>query len=163
MGNYIWPILKRKRMITGLSAEEVFKEVMVKMGKIVLPSSKEDNMFGHIDFFVDGEGYDVKGEKRMDRKVNDDDDTIWIESVNVRGDKGWLFGKAKYIAFLVKNEFWIINREDLVTYIEKEITCQKVFPIKRYKKWYSREGRKDAITYVYPRDIQKLVKEKIII
>ena len=148
-------------MIAGISAEQIFQEVMVKNGKTILASSKDENIFKHIDFFVNGEGYDVKGEKRMDRKEDDADDTIWIESINVKGNKGWLFGEAKYIAFLIKNEFWIVPRVDLVTYIEKEITCETIFPIKRYKKWYRRKGRKDAITYVYPRDIVKLVKEKV--
>lgn len=134
---------------------------MKEAGKEVRASTREENMFKHIDYFVDEVGYDVKGEKRMDRKQDDSDDTIWIESVNVRGDKGWIFGEADYIAFLVKDEFWVIPRTSLVDYIQKEITCEKVFPIKRYKKWYQREGRKDAVTYVYPRDIEPLVTEKI--
>lgn len=134
---------------------------MEEKGRTVRASSREENMFQHIDFFVDDEGYDVKGEKRMDRQVDDDNETIWIESVNVRGNKGWIFGEAVYIAFLVKDEFWIVPRVKLVDYIEKEITCPTVFPIKRYKKWYRREGRKDAVTYVYPRDLIKLVTEKI--
>lgn len=144
-------------MITGLSAEELFRKVMEREGKKVNTSSKHENMFDHIDFFVDGEPYDVKGEKRFDRKEDDGDDTVWIESINVRGDKGWLFGKAKYIAFLIKEEFWVVPRIRLVDYVEQQITCPTLFPIKRYKKWYRREGRLDAITYVYPRDIQRLV------
>ncbi len=144
-----------------MTAEKLFKKKMLEEGRIVTDSNRKQNMFGHIDYFVDGEGYDVKGEKRFDRQNDDDDSTIWIESINVRGEKGWLFGEAKYIAFLIKNEFWILPRSKLVEYIEKEITCPTLFPIKRYKKWYRRRGLLDAVTYVYPRDIESLVTRKM--
>ena len=148
-------------MTTGFEAEELFRNVMLSQGRDVKMSSKDENMFDHIDLYVDGESYDVKGTKRFDRKYNDRDDTIWIESTNVKGDKGWLFGKAKYIAFLVRDEFWVLPRVKLVDYIEKEITCPTVFPIKRYKRWYSRQGMRDMVTYVYPRDIRKLVTTRV--
>lgn len=148
-------------MIMGSTAEELFRKIMTDEGSTVLKSSTKQDIYDHIDFLVDGKSYDVKGEKRLQRDTDDVDDSIWLEKMNVRGKPGWVYGKADYIAFLIKNEFWIVDRAKLATYLDTIIECDTIFPIKRYKKWYRRAGRKDIITYVYPRDIAALVIRKI--
>jgi hypothetical protein len=43
--------------------------------------------------------FDVKGIKRDTRHGNLNTKIVWTESKNVRGNPGWLYGKADYIAF----------------------------------------------------------------
>ena len=151
-------------MITGHKAEELFKHTMEIAGHTVIAATKDEDMYHHIDFFVDGEGYDVKGEKRYNREDESVTDVIWIENTNVRGDPGWLNGQAKYIAFLIGEEFVIVDRKKLAEYIKNNMRSEKVFNVKGYKKWYRREGRQDIITYIYPRDLEKsvVVRRKVV-
>lgn len=147
-------------MITGKKAEEVFADLMTSLGLTVRGVTEEEDMFEHIDFFVDEESYDVKGHKRIGRHARYDKDVIWIERTNVKGNKGWLFGSAKYIVFLIADEFWVIDRLDLVKYVEDEIPYKAILSKKGYKTWYRRKDRLDCVTYVYPDDIEKLVKKR---
>jgi hypothetical protein len=148
-------------MITGREAEELFAKVMRDQGKEVRRATKKEDMFDHIDFFVDDVSYDVKGHKKAERSDLDKSDRIYLEFINVHGRDGWLNGKAEYIAFLVENEFWVTNRVELLNYINKSLVSQKIFDNdKMYKKLYRRRFRKDVMTYVYPRDIKHLVVKK---
>lgn len=148
-------------MITGISAEHKFVQVMEGLGHTVSLATEEDNMFKHIDCYVDGESYDVKGNKRIGRNAVYDKDVIWLERTNVRGNVGWLFGEAMYIAFLIADEFWIILRESLLQYVNDEIPYEEILSKKGYKTWYRRRDRLDCVTYVHPEDIEKLVLKKV--
>lgn len=125
-------------------------------------ATKEENMFGHIDLTVDGMKVDVKGMKKLNRSdASVNPDIHWIEFQNVRGNKGWMYGEADYIAFEIPNEFILIERELLLDWCRKVIVDKKPKPKKELYKLYNRPGRKDIISLVLVEDLLKLPHKKI--
>jgi len=137
----------------GKKAENKFADLMIKRGNTCVKSSRSDDINNHIDFYVNDKGVDVKGNRHLE--------TIWLELKNVRGDDGWLLGKAKYIVFDVVelNSFCFFDRHELYLFVSNitEIAESK----KDYMKLYTREGRKDVIVKVRYDDIKHLNKQTI--
>lgn len=76
-------------------------------------------MWNHIDLFYTKNdktySIDVKSMKKSNRKDATPDDQIhWIELQNVRGNPGWIYGKADFIAFELMNSWLIISRKKLI-------------------------------------------------
>jgi len=141
-----------------------FQRVMKDIGFFVIKSSKEEDIKDHIDFYSENRkfSFDVKGEKKLNRKdKSTDSDIIWIENKNVRGDKGWLYGKATHIVFELDGYFNFISRCKLASFMEKFIDDKVVYNKKEYKKWYRRKGRKDIITFIYKKDINHLIEKRV--
>lgn len=126
----------------GADTENKFQELLQSKGYEVIKSTKKQDIHDHIDFYVNGYGIDVKGRRYTQ--------TIWLEIQNVKGEDGWLKGKAKYIVLdiLDLQEFVFFYREDLLKYVQQfeELTDNK----KDYLKWYSRKkwNRYDKIIKV---------------
>ena len=146
--------LRMSRSI-GWEGETLFLRACQKRGLNWRQASKHDNMYSHIDFFVGKDGkelsVDVKGAK----------DKVLLEYKNVRGNKGWLYGKADYIAFLgpSKDFFLMVPRQVLADYAERFKTAP--FGYKELYKLYSRKDRDDLMVYVQWQDIEKLDNTKI--
>lgn len=64
--------------------------------------------------------FEVKCQKRLRRE---DDQTsaewVWIEFKNIRGNPGWLYGKADIIAFEMADHFLLVKRQDLSDLADK--------------------------------------------
>lgn len=146
-------------MINGRMAEDLFKDLLPNAKK----STKEQDINEHWDFEVDGIKYDVKTQKRLNRSDRDVSSIIWIELQNVRGNDGWIKGKADKIAFLLDNKFIIVDRIKLFEYIKSTITNLEIQSFKEYKRWYQRKGRKDVITYIYLSDIEHLIEKQMLL
>lgn len=113
-------------------------------------SSKDDNIHKHIDYHFRGSSVDVKG--------NNEPKEIWVEIKNVRGEKGWLYGDAEWIAFDMPEVqgFICVNREELRSFIEGNVTKKYVPKKDSYLKLYQRKDRKDVITKVVITDLLQL-------
>ena len=138
---------------TGRKTEDVFHSLMIDRGNTCIKSSKEDDIQKHIDFYVNGIGVDVKGNRHLE--------TIWLEIKNVRGDRGWLEGEAEYIVFDVVelSSFCVFYREDLLLFVS---TITDIASGKNdYMKLYTRNGRSDVLVKVRYSDIEFLEKYKI--
>lgn len=125
----------------GRKAEQVFSDLMIERGATCVKSSKHDDIHKHIDFYVDGHGVDVKGNRHLD--------CIWLELINVRGKRGWLNGEADYVVFDVKElgAFCFFYREDL---LEAVRGIHKIAKSKgEFYKLYTREGRLDVLVKVH--------------
>ena len=142
-------------------AERLFMKVMSRRCRNVSKSTMEEDMFQHFDVVCDEIKYEVKGDKKMSMGDDFFTDVYWIELVNVNGDPGWVKGKADYIAFKHKEEFYIIDRAELENLTEKLVKDRTVYRIKQYCKIYQRVGRKDQVTYLDFSDIRLLIKEVI--
>jgi len=143
-------------------AEQLFERKMKECGRKVIISTKEQNIYEHIDFIVDGISYDVKAEKKKNRGDNEtSQNIIWLEMKNVLGNKGWLCSNVDMIAFQYGENFNIFDRQELLIFIREFVGHGEVFRLPRYRQLYRRYGRKDLITYVYLKDIIHLLKEKI--
>ena len=124
-------------------------------------------MYDHIDYWVKNKegkamGFDVKGRKKTSRSNKGyTDDWIWIEFVNVIGKKGWIKGKADFIAFELENTFLIVKRAELRELCKKLITDTKTRVTKasdaKYL-LYTRKGRKDVVTQIKLSDIKDGLK-----
>lgn len=140
---------------TGRETEELFANTMVALGAKVEKTSMSVDIHDHIDFFVDGVGFDVKGNRRVDY--------IWLEIQNVQGRKGWLKGEAKYIAFYFTDldVFKIFRRDDLLSFVEQitEVTSSS----KDFMRLYKRDawGQDDVIVKVRLSDIEHLTHKNL--
>jgi hypothetical protein len=149
-------------MFSNTPSELEFKRRIERLGKSVTHSTKEENITKHIDFFVDGVSFDVKGSKKLNRSDSFTSNTmVWLELRNVKGDKGWLCSDVQKIAFLLGDFFYVFDRQALLEFIRKFVGHGKIYRFKKYKELFTRPGRKDLITYVYLDDIIHLLEYKI--
>jgi hypothetical protein len=127
----------------GDRIEDMFVNLMSSKGFDVVAANDNDNMFKHIDFYVNGLGIDVKGGRH--------DECIWLETVNVRGNNGWLNGEADYICFHFEkhNAFRMFRRDDLLAFVLDNVT-ETTTNKSDFLKYYTREkwGKKDKIVKV---------------
>lgn len=117
----------------GLEDENfVMEAVMHTLGGTCEKSTKEEDMYHHIDFWWNspkkGEiGIDVKGVKKKNRKDKEVDDTIhWVEIQNVKGNKGWIYGDAEYIAFRTLSHIIFVKTKVLQQWSEEKVDCSKL-------------------------------------
>ena len=155
MGEY--PLEKQQ----GKRAETCFKGLAERRGYTVIQTSAASNIREHIDFILarddepDKTAVDVKARKKVSRYSDEyDDENVWIEFNNVRGNLGWLYGKADKIAFERAFDFVLVDRESLREYCEATVspvivksTAEAIY------KSFQREGRKDVISRVPMKDI----------
>lgn len=136
--------------------EKLLAKSMELLGRIT-DATQEQDMHEHWDFEI-GIPIDVKAMKKSSRMEDKPNDCYhWIEIMNVNGEKGWLYGKAMYIAFETER-FWIfVHRQTLVDFIQ-EICKDKIpttDPFETYK-IYSREGRSDKLTQAKTIDLMSI-------
>ena len=144
---------------SGLGAEQVFEQIALSKSLEVKTAKRRDNIHKHIDKYItqDDEGelrtwsVDIKARKKTSRNDSQaQDDWIWIEFQNVRGNAGWLYGEADNIAFETQNNFIVVDRKSLVNYVEDVVDMGK--PVRKSflakYKTYRRAGRQDLLTMV---------------
>lgn len=136
----------------GMEAENLFVKVMKSLGHKVEKATVKQDIYSHIDYFVDGHSVDVKGNRSNDK--------VWLEVTNVKGCDGWLKGEAEFIAFHFADDdcFKIFYREDLLTFVSENVIETTSTKPPEYMKWYTRSDwdRKDLITKVRYSDIKHL-------
>lgn len=168
MGNKLQEIIKEmyhKGVEDELFVMEIIKE---SLGGDVKKSTKKEDTKQHIDFWwlKDNEkiGVDVKGLKKNKRSDDSYDDKIhWVELLNVKGDLGWLYGEAKYIAFITHSDVIFVERDMLVTIIKDKINGKHLVfnnPDNCYVP-YQRKGRQDLIVKVPTNDLLEMSSFKI--
>jgi hypothetical protein len=139
----------------GKKTEEHFKELMISRGNKCVKSSYNDDLYKHIDFYVNGYGVDVKGKRRLN--------SIWLEIVNVRGYDGWLNGEADYIVFdfLDLNAYSVFKRKQLLKLVSN--VTETTNSSKDYMKIYGRSewNQKDKLIKCKFEDIKHLEIQRI--
>ena len=126
---------------------------------------KWENMQKHIDKYVTENGetwsVDIKARKKTSRSNSQaQDDWIWIEFQNVRGNAGWLYGEADRIAFETQDDFIVVDRSSLIDYVEDVVDMGKSvkYSSQAQYKTYRRAGRNDLLTMVELSEIKKNCK-----
>jgi hypothetical protein len=145
----------------GKIVEQGFIDLVTKPEHTVIRPTDEQDINEHWDVEIDGVKFDIKGVKKVNR--NDDEvnyDIHWIELKNVNGDPGWLYGLADYIAFEIKDEWLIVNREKLLNFVDNVLQLVIVDKPELYK-MYSRYGRYDVITLIQTKDLEKITTKRI--
>jgi hypothetical protein len=110
----------------------------------VTPSSSIQDRAGHWDVAV---RFDVKSIKSPQRGGLPDDSRHFVELINVKGEPGWAYGSAHYIAFET-SRFWIIvERTRLLEWTRLNMVKQSVDTPQDYK-MYMRSGRRDVCVVI---------------
>ncbi|MCA2000438.1 MAG: hypothetical protein LDL51_01095 [Chloroflexi bacterium] len=154
---------KKDSLELGERAEALFAAIARGEGWRVSPSLREENIAQHWDFEIvkGAERFkvEVKSAKRL-RRADDELRTefVWVELKNVRGEVGWLFGKADLIAFETADSFLFVRRLDLLRVVNSKVNLvAKVSrPLDALYKIYRREGRKDKLTLLPVADIEEI-------
>ena len=147
---------------TGLGAEQLFDQIAESKSLEIKNAKRRENMQKHIDKYVTENGktwsVDIKARKKTSRSNSQaQDDWIWIEFQNVRGNAGWLYGDADRIAFETQDDFIIVDRNSLIDYVENVVDMGKSvkFSSQAQYKTYRRAGRNDLLTMVELSEIKK--------
>ena len=147
---------------SGLGAEQIFDQIAESKNLEVKNASRRENIHKHIDKYVTQESktwsVDIKARKKTSRSDSDaQDEWIWIEFQNVRGNLGWLYGEADNIAFETQDSFVIVDRKSLIDYVENAVDMAK--PVRKSYlakyKTYQRAGRNDLLTMV---ELSKIIE-----
>ena len=145
-----------------MNASELrFKNMCLKKKFQISKATKNQDIYEHWDFKVNKSLVDVKGLKKVSRSDgNYNYDIAWLEIQNVRGNLGWLKGKADFIAFEQKDYFLIVERGSLLNWLRKKITDVNFVTSSRLALYrlYQRSGRKDIISMVKISDFKKEIK-----
>jgi len=163
---------------------KAFKEKIESRGWIFKKASREEDMYDHVDCHVLVRDMgrivrtwkiDLKGRKYNCRANEGNPQHLcqYVEFLNVRGDKGWLFGEADYIVVEGEGKFHFIEREVLIAYcesifhvslnqslvdIEKDLSKHSWTNRPELHKLYRRLDRKDLVTLISMENIQSLTK-----
>lgn len=145
----------------GDKAENLFSKIAASKGFKCYEASKEENIYKHIDFYLEGKdktiSVDVKSRKKTNRKDSKfNDEWVWIEIKNVRGAKGWLHGSADFICFERSDDFVLIPRKSLIKIVNQHVRFDLSMVDKAYQaknRIYQRFGRRDEITQIQMENI----------
>ena len=145
----------------GTDAEKLFEATLKSRKTPCKKSSKQQDIWDHIDYFIkqkDGSimSVDLKAQKKIRRgDKNTVSKEIWVEFKNVRGNKGWLYGKADYIVFEQPTRFVFVNRLELVEFCESnvDLTSKVDKAYLALYKSYTRNNREDVVSIVKYQDM----------
>lgn len=159
---------ERKRRVNEI--DRMAQDRYLRIWPDARKSNLEEDRFSHIDFWhtKNGEtfGVDIKGNKLPSE--------LWIEFKNVNGDPGWMYGKAKWIAFEIPDlgGFAVVKRDELRKWAEENVDTSSVVThkSKAYKRVYSRsawkahDGRpqRDRISMITVHDLRELVSYRLV-
>lgn len=148
---------------TGFGAEQLFDQIAESKSLEIKNAKRRENIQKHIDKHLieeNGQGWsvDIKARKKASRSDSKaQDEWIWIEFQNVRGNAGWLYGEADRIAFETQDDFIIVDRNSLIDYVENVVDMGKSVKYSSQAKYktYRRAGRNDLLTMVELSEIKK--------
>lgn len=145
----------------GKSVEQEFARLLTNP----IFATKEQDMHEHWDVEdAMAVKYDVKGMKKYRRSDDKPTDRLhWIELRNINGKSGWLYGQADVIAFETRKWWILVEREDLVQFVEGildgwEVTTLKPMPYEIYQ----REGRQDLLTILPTVDLLSIASQVLV-
>lgn len=152
-------------IIDGTAAEKKFILDAANNGwEIIRHADSSEDMFSHWDLLVKTPNglktVDVKAHKHIYRNGPLLPNWLWIEWLNVRGDKGWLRGEADYIAFEYFNTWLIYERESLCVLCELLVDFDRIASRASEADYciYTRKNRKDQTSKVMISDLNNILR-----
>lgn len=152
----------------GEYAETSFRSLCYSKGWGYTSSSRNQNMYDHIDCFVTTptgtSSVDVKAPKRISRTCADgtlnqvQDEYHWCEWTAVTGRHGWVRSDVEWIAFgMTDGSFLMVYTPDLYHYVSGLVLqwYKKRLPKAKHPSravngcLWSRPGRKDEVTLIH--------------
>ena len=89
------------------------------------------------------------------------DDWLWVEFKNAKGGSGWIHGHAHFIAFERVEDFVIVNRKELVSWlggsnkIRYDLPFVSLAKLAKYR-IYKRKGKKEETSQINVSDLKDL-------
>ena len=171
---------KAKCTKDGLKREDIFTKVMERENYEVLDATEKQNIEDHIDKICinkSGKRFTVDVKKRKDftkclKRYPDAINWNILEFTNVSGKKGWLQGKADYIAFEIDDSFVFVPLPRLREFaydtsiisplrVEEDKEHYLLTVCEAFHKIHRRKGQHDLITVVHNNELKQLA-DKII-
>jgi hypothetical protein len=139
----------------GRNAEVRFMRISERHGYKYRAANRRENMVEHFDFILNGRlKVEVKAMKAKRRGESVTPDIVYVETKNVNGGAGWVYGKADFIAFEQPDGFLFVDRNELVAYLHKKLPhMRRAIYSGVFNTIYSRNGRDDEVAIFNIRDI----------
>jgi len=162
-------VSQKRRQYSNQQGNEAVRRFIDACGAIgysVKKSTREEDIYDHIDFWVLRKNH--YGESKLsgvDVKGCNHPECIWVEFKNVNGNKGWMYGKADFIAFDIPEigGFAVVLRSQLAEYAELVVEETFVSKEEATRKLYQRAGRQDVISRLHLEDLQKIKSYKVLL
>lgn len=150
----------------GTNAESRFRELCIQKSFPLRNATSYENRILHYDFIVKKthdmfSRVEVKAMKAAYRGGAPNAEIIYIETKNVIGEKGWVYGAADDIAFEQPWGFIIVPRVSLVAmteYYKSKATRAHVSGIPYTL--YGRKDRQDEVLILPTRDLYRITVSK---
>lgn len=151
----------------GLKEEKVFENTLNKLNIKFRKSTKNEDIYDHIDYFTEDRSYDIKVCKKINHSGEFTTEYTWIELIGNTGHSGWIDGKATHIAFSIVTNYILVDRKELREFIKNKVKGTDLYykpekDIKPYVKYRRRSVNKDMIVLVPIEDIKNLKNTEII-
>lgn len=144
----------------GTQAEKLFLKTANEYNcKLIRKANPNEDKFEHWDFLLSKNEkqftIDIKAHKHEYRNGPLLKYWFWFEFKNVKGNKGWLFGQADYIAFEYFGKFLLYNRKELAKIVVSlvDTKCLVKKPKEAKYKLYQRHGREDQVSLIKISDL----------
>jgi hypothetical protein len=149
--------VNNKEFIIGKIKESAFASMY---SKVTLPTQSQD-MYEHWDLKIEAK-IDVKSLKKQSREdILYNENFHWVELMNVRGDKSWLYGDADFFAFETEDYWIIVDKTRLQDFIEAKTKGQEISDSKDPYSLYRRKGRLDIVVKVKTLDLVYIAHQVI--
>ena len=117
----------------------------------------------HIDLLMTGldankRAFTVSVDVKLRANKKASDQWHWLELRDPQGASGWIYQEADFVAFERRKDFVIVNRKNLVDWINTTPRIRYDLPyvaetwLAKYR-LFSRPGKKDSITQVKSQDL----------
>jgi hypothetical protein len=141
--------MNNKEFIIGKLKEDEFANMFTN----VIVSTKSEDMYLHWDLKIEAK-IDVKSLKKQSRDdIMYNENFHWVETMNVNGNTGWLYGEADFFAFETEDFWMIVDKEVLQKFIEDKTKNKEVSSSKDPYELYRRTGRRDIVIKVKTLDL----------
>lgn len=152
----------------GTHAEQRFIDMCAKKGFPMRPATSYENRRLHFDFIVKKTNVmfsrvEVKAMKASWRGGPPNPNIIYVETKNIIGEKGWVYGAADEIAFEQPWGFLIVPRKALVAmteYYRKKARRAERSGIPYTV--YGRKDRNDEVLLLQTSDLYSLSVQKLV-
>lgn len=137
-------------LLKGLNTEDRFASQLEN----AIRSSSDEDMYDHIDI-KQHISFDVKGIKKVRRSDETHDENYhWVEIKNVRGDNGWLYGKADFFVFETLDYWIVVDKDKLQDFIADKCKLKQWSSSPTAYKLYRRATRElEVLTLVKTLDL----------
>jgi hypothetical protein len=113
----------------------------------------------------DGNPVTIRFDVKKLKNKKQSQDWLWVEFKNSLGKDGWIHGDSHFIAFERNYDFVVVNRRELLSFLNSGKVRYDLPFVKLAKKAkyriYKRDDKKDEITQVNIKDLQKLESYKL--